>query len=151
MIEDYIDRFYNKEAARSARLQADNFALAKSIASWKEKVAAAWDGIKVLNVLHSGELSNSITGEPVHIEVTVDTNGLGRDLALEMVVYRQKDGCESFVRTEQFNVVKEEGNVLTYELKTKLRDAGVFRYGFRLYPKNAELPHRQDFAFTHWI
>ena len=40
---------------------------------------------------------------------------------------------------------------MTFELTTKVRDAGVFRYGFRLYPKNAELPHRQDFAYTRWI
>ena len=151
MIDDYIARFYDKEAARSKRLTADNFALAKSIASWKERVASEWDGVKVLDVRHSGELNNSIAGEPIHIEVTVDTNGIGRDLGLEMVVYRQQDGQESLSRIEPFKVVKEDGNVLTYELKTKLRDAGVFRYGFRLYPKNAELPHRQDFAFTRWI
>ena len=151
MIDDYIARFYDPEAKRSKRLVADNYALAKSIAAWKERVAAAWDGVKVLDVRHSGELTNSIAGEPFHIEITVDTNGLGRDLGLEMVVYRQQDGEESLSRIEQFKVVKEEGNVLTFELKTKLRDAGVFRYGFRLYPVNPELPHRQDFAFTRWI
>ena len=81
----------------------------------------------------------------------VDTNGIGRDLGLEMVVYRQENGGEHLSRTEQFKVVKQEGNVVTYELTTKVRDAGVFRYGFRLYPKNADLPHRQDFAYTRWI
>lgn len=48
-------------------------------------------------------------------------------------------------------VVKDEGNVLTYELRSKLKDAGVFRYGIRLYPNYSELPHRQDFAYTRWI
>jgi starch phosphorylase len=48
-------------------------------------------------------------------------------------------------------VVKEDGSILTYALTDKIKDAGVFRYGFRIYPKNAELPHRQDFAYTHWI
>ena len=37
------------------------------------------------------------------------------------------------------------------DMITKMRDAGVFRYGFRVYPNNPELPHRQDFAFTRWI
>ena len=68
-----------------------------------------------------------------------------------MVVYRQADGAESLARVEEFKVVKQEGNVLTYELSTKIKDAGVFRYGFRFYPKNAELPHRQDFAYTLWV
>lgn len=151
MIEDYIDRFYNKEAARTKRLSADNCALAKSIVAWKEKIASEWGGIKVLDVRHSGEMSASLTCEPFRIEVTVDTNGIGRDLGLEMVIFRQADGKENFLRTEEFKVVKQEGNVLTYELSTKVKDAGVFRYGFRLYPKNAELPHRQDFAYTLWF
>jgi len=119
--------------------------------AWKEKVASEWSGIKVLDIRHSGEISSSLTGEPFHVEVTVDTNGIGRDLGLEMVIYRQSDGHESLLRTEEFKVVKQEGNVLTYELSSKLKDAGVFRYGFRFFPKNAELPSRQDFAYTHWI
>ena len=68
-----------------------------------------------------------------------------------MVIYKNMDGEEKFCGTEQFDVIKEEGNVLTYQLHSKLKDAGVFRYGFRLYPKNADLPHRMDFAFTRWI
>ena len=68
-----------------------------------------------------------------------------------MVIYRQCDGHESLLRTEEFKVVKQEGDVLSYELSSKLKDAGVFRYGFRFYPKNAELPSRQDFAYTYWI
>ncbi len=151
MIDDYISRFYDKEASRSKRLAADNFALAKNIVAWKEKVASEWSGIKVLDVRHSGEIGASLTGEPFHIEVVADTNGIGRDLGLEMVIYRQCDGHESLLRTEEFKVVKQEGDVLSYELSSKLKDAGVFRYGFRFYPKNAELPSRQDFAYTYWI
>ena len=33
----------------------------------------------------------------------------------------------------------------------KLRDPGVFRFGYRLYPVNPNLPHRQDFAYVRWI
>ena len=109
MIDDYISRFYDKEAARSKRLAADNYALAKSIVAWKEKVASEWSGIKVLDIRHSGEISASLTGEPFHVEVTVDTNGIGRDLGLEMVIYRQSDGHESLLRTEEFKVVKQIG------------------------------------------
>ena len=151
MIEDYIERFYEPEAKRSKALQAHDYALAKEIVAWKEKIASQWNGIKVLDIRHSGELSNTITGQPFHIEAIVDTNGIGRDLGLEMVIYRQENGGEEFVGTEHFKVTKEEGNVLTYELKSTVKDPGIFRYGFRLYPINKNLPHRQDFAFTRWI
>ncbi|MDY4811269.1 MAG: alpha-glucan family phosphorylase [Muribaculaceae bacterium] len=150
MIHDYIDRFYLKEGNRSKLLAADNFAKAKEIAAWKEKVAAAWDGIKVFDV-ETSDMSNTTSGRDFSVRAIVDTNGIGKDLGLEMVIYKNMDGEEKFCGTEQFDVIKEEGNVLTYQLHSKLKDAGVFRYGFRLYPKNADLPHRMDFAFTRWI
>lgn len=150
MIEDYIHRFYDKEAARSKELQANDCALAKEIVAWKEKVAAAWDGIKVFDI-QASDITNSTTGNDFATRAIIDTNGLGKDLGLEMVVYKKEDGEEKFWYTKPFNVVKEEGNVLTYQLNMKLKDAGVFRYGYRLYPKNPNLPHRMDFAYTRWI
>ncbi len=150
MIDDYIARFYDKEAARSKRLVADDFAKARDIAAWKQHVAAAWDGIKVFDVKRA-EASNVVTGSTFVTDIIVDTNGLGRDLGVEQVVYRLENGEEVLSRIDEFEVVKKEGNVLTYELKDNIKDAGVFRFGYRIYPKNAELPHRQDFAFTRWI
>ena len=48
-------------------------------------------------------------------------------------------------------VVKVDGSKLTYRLEDTLKDAGVYRYAFRMYPNNPELPHRQDFAYVRWI
>lgn len=151
MIDDYIERFYDKEAVRANSLSANNFAKAKEIVAWKEKVAAAWNGIKVLEVKQEGDLSSTITGNPFVADVKLDTNGLGTDLAVELVIFRVEDGQDKFEGTRNFKVVKHEGNIVSYRLETKMRDAGVFRYGFRVYPNNPELPHRQDFAFTRWI
>lgn len=150
MIDDYITRFYLPEATRADKLSADDYAKAKEIVAWKESVASKWDGIKVFDVV-SSEHNNALSGNDYSIRAIIDTNGIGRDLGVEQVVYKVEDGKETLACTIPFEVVKEEGNVLTYELRGKLKDAGVFRYGIRLYPKNADLPHRQDFAYTKWI
>ncbi|MDE6655276.1 MAG: DUF3417 domain-containing protein, partial [Muribaculaceae bacterium] len=92
-----------------------------------------------------------VTGTKYEIEAIIDTNGIGKDLGLELVVFKKEDGEEHIWKKQDFDVVKEEGNVLTYKLVSKLKDPGVYRYSFRLYPKNPNLPHRQDFAFTRWI
>ena len=60
-------------------------------------------------------------------------------------------GEEKLWKVEPFKVVKEEGDVLTFEHKGKTEDPGVFRFAYRLYPINANLPHRQDFAYVRWI
>ena len=150
MIDDYISRFYLPEDKRFNALCKNDFALAKEIVAWKNKVVEAWDGIKVEKLDISQPVLNA-TGQKYEITAVIDTNGLGKDLALEYVSYQVEDGVEHLFETKQFKVVKEEGNTITYQLSEKLREAGVYRYAFRLYPTNPNLPHRQDFAYVRWI
>ena len=150
MIDDYISRFYDKEANRADKLVADNYKLAKDIVAWKERIASLWDGIKVFDVIAS-ENTNTITGDKLNTRIIIDTNGIGRDLRVEAVFYRQEEGEEKLVETRQFDIVKEEGNVITYDLTEEINNAGVYRYAYRIYPYNPELPHRMDFAYTRWV
>jgi len=152
MIEDYIERFYAPEAKRFAALSADNDKLAKEIAAWKQKVAAAWDGIKVLDVHVKEDIhQNNITGQPFTTTIKIDTNGLADDLGLELVVDKIEDNSEKRWAKIPFKAVAKEGSIVTFEVVDKLRDPGVFRFGYRLYPVNPNLPHRQDFAYVRWI
>lgn len=151
MIDDYIERFYDKEAKRYKKLIAHDYAVAKEIAAWKEKVADAWDGIKVLSVEEVPTPVSGKTGDSYDITVKVDTNGLGKDLGVEGVLYRLDNGEEQFVETEPFKEVAADGNIVTFHLNAKIREAGSFRYAYRIYPKNPLLPHRQDFAYVLWF
>lgn len=151
MIDDYIDRFYDKEASRTKKLTAHDFALAKEIVAWKENVASKWDGVKVDSIIESVDQNNSKTGQPFSTVIKVNSNGLGRDVHVELVVYKVVNGEEKLVRTEQFKPIGQDGDNITYELKSKMRESGVFRYAFRAYPWNDALPHRQDFAYVRWL
>ncbi len=149
MIDDYIERFYNKEAARTKKLTAKNYELAREIVAWKEKVVAAWDGINVLDIKRN-EAINSVTGDSVETVISVDSNGLAGDIAIELVIYKLVEGGEKLWRVEPFKA-ESNGDTVTFTLKKKLKDAGSFRFAYRLYPSNAALPHRQDFAYVRWI
>lgn len=152
MIDDYISRFYDKEAARFKRLSANGDALAKEIVAWKEKVAAAWDGVKVVSLDGVDTLGAAgSTGKDIHISAVVDTNGLGKDIRVEAVVYKHVDGQEEFLERSEFKLDKIEGNIAHFSYDEKLRNPGQLRYAFRIYPWNAELPHRQDFAYVRWF
>lgn len=152
MIRDYIDRFYSKEAARSKKLKANNYAVAKEIVAWKENVVEKWDNFHAVDVQLSESLNNSTNdGEPIEATIKLDTAGLGKDLGVELVIYREEDGQQKFHRVIPFDVVAEEGDVLTYHMKQNTKDSGVFRFGIRVFPWNEKLPHRQDFAYMKWI
>ncbi|MDE6534880.1 MAG: alpha-glucan family phosphorylase [Muribaculaceae bacterium] len=150
MINDYIDRFYTKEAKRSTELQANDYALAKEIAAWKQQVAEKWDGVKVISVEDDGTAA-SVTGTNHAATVVLDTNGLTKDLGVECVAFRSEDGEEQFSEAVALTPVKTEGDIVTYQLNHTLSEPGVFRYAFRIYPSNPALPHRQDFAWVRWI
>ncbi len=152
MINDYIERFYSKEARRFAALQANDYAMAREIAAWKENVASKWNDIKVISI-DDNALTNVVTstGSDHVATVVLDTNGLANDLGVECVTFKSIDGQKEFSRTIDIPVVKTEGNIVTYQLKHKLENPGMYIYAFRIYPKNPQLAHRQDFAWVRWI
>lgn len=152
MINDYIERFYSKEANRAAELKANNYAKAKEIARWKETVAAKWDAVHVTELHLSDALtSNSANGDSYEATVKLYTAGLGKDLGIELVIYNTEDGQEKLQSVQPLKVVEEDGDVITYRIKTALTSAGTFKYSFRIYPSNPALPHRQDFAYVKWF
>ena len=152
MLNDYIDRFYSKEGLRSKALMENNYAKAKKIAAWKEMVASKWDNINVVEMNLSDSYNNSpLCGAASEATIKLDTAGLGKNVGVELVIYKNENGEVKFEETVPFEVVAEEGDVLTFSLKQTIKDAGMFKYAFRVYPNNADLPHRQDFAYMKWI
>jgi starch phosphorylase len=152
MLNDYIDRFYSKEGLRSKALMENNYAKAKEIAAWKEMVASKWDNINVVEMNLSDSYNNSpLCGAASEATIKLDTAGLGKNVGVELVIYKNENGEVKFEETVPFEVVAEEGDVLIFSLKQTIKDAGMFKYAFRVYPNNADLPHRQDFAYMKWI
>ena len=90
-------------------------------------------------------------GDSVEAMVRLNTAGLGTDLCVEMVVNQEVDGEVKFFKTIPFDVESQNGDIVTYRMKSKLKNSGIFRYAFRVYPWNVNLPHRQDFAYVKWI
>lgn len=152
MMQDYIDRFYSKEAARSKKLKANDYALAREIVAWKENVAAKWDDVHVESVQMSDNFNMAVdTNDVLEATVKLNTAGLGRSLGVELVTYREIDGETKFHDARPLKVVEEDGDVLTFYFKDKIKDSGIYRYSFRVYPWNNNLPHRQDFAYLKWF
>ena len=89
--------------------------------------------------------------EDINVTMRLDTAGLGRDIKLELVVYKEEDGQTKFYRKAMFDVIAEDGNILTYNCKVPFRENGIFRYAYRAFPWNDNLPHRQDFAYLKWF
>ncbi len=153
MLDDYIERFYAPEAKRSALLLENNYAKAKEIAAWKQMVAANWDNITIERVDIDAENEMLEVGHPYHISAEVDTKGMDvNSLGIEIVVtYMDDKNRMRKFESKEFDVVKVEGSRVFFELDYQINRAGSFKYAFRMFPKNADLPHRMDFCYVRWF
>ena len=151
-MDDYYDRFYIKEAARSKRLCADNYKLAKEIAAWKERVAAHWDEVEVKSIeLPENVESDLKVGSEYVDTVVVDGKSIADSIGVDLVVAKRGDGSLHDFKSFEMEVTKREGSVVTFQLKYPIFASGAYKFSFRLFPKNEELPHRMDFAYTRWF
>ena len=151
-LDDYYDKFYVKEAKRFKEISKDNNQLAKEIAQWKESVAERWDGIRVVNCEWDIPASGLETGTNYTLRYVIDEQGLDDAVALEKVnVYVDKHGEERIYSIEPLKMVGHEGNNYTFEAKLAPQQAGEYKSAVRMYPKNKNLPHRQDFCYVKWL
>lgn len=152
-LDDYYDRFYCKEAARFKKLSADNNRLAKDIAQWKETVAERWDSIKVVSKENPILDNAAETGVTYKLRYVIDEQGLNDAVGLELVVLSNvRDGGDREVHNVYpFDMVGHEGNLYTFEANVEPYSAGSYRCCVRMFPKNENLPHRQDFCYVKWL
>lgn len=150
-LDDYFDKFYNRQAKRFAELCSKDNKLAKELAAWKEQVAEKWDAINVV-AKNVDALHDVTTGKKAKLSFTIDEQGLKDAVGLELVIlYNTPVDDVNVFEVVPFKMVKSEGNCYTFEVEYNPNVAGSYKYGVRMYPKNSKLPHRQDFAYVKWI
>ena len=150
-LDDYYDKFYSKEAANFKKLAANNNRLAKELAAWKETVAERWDAIRVVSKDDSA-LSAAETGKEYTLRYVIAEQGLNDAVGLELVsIKTDKNGEEHIFSKREFKMVGREGNNYTFEATFEPDVAGAFKSCVRMYPKNENLVHREDFCYVKWL
>lgn len=154
MMDDYFDRFYLKLAKRHRHLVANNYAKAREIVSWKENIAAHWNDIEVVRVdMPEAMMRDPKVGDKYKLSVELDTHELNdKGLGVELVAVRTSlHNNDKLYEVEELKLVRTEGSHMFFETTYQLDYAGGLKFGFRMFPKNAELPHRMDFAYVRWL
>lgn len=152
-LDDYFNKFYIKLANRFEQLDANNHQIAKDIAQWKESLVSHWDAIKVVSKDTTFLDNGGETGVRYQVKYVIDEQGLDDAIGLELVTLNSlpdSDGRELH-QVFPFKMVKHEGNQYTFVTELEPDVAGTFKSCVRMYPKNAYLPHRQDFCYVKWL
>ncbi len=153
-LDDYFKKFYNKMFVRSTIIKDDNFLMARNLASWKRKVLRSWDSIEIIKINLPDSTQKPLSlGENFKAEIVLNLNELsGVDLGIE-VIFGQKvnDEVKKPLFTTEMTSEKAENGMVIFKCDIPASNAGVFDYAFRMYPKNTDLPHRQDFNLVKWL
>ena len=150
-LDDYYNKFYIKQAKRFHEIAKDNFHLAKEIAQWKETVAERWDSIRVEYSEWDYPSTGIETGKQYTLRYVINEQGLDDAIGLEKVNMYVKDGEEKIDSIEPLQMVNHIGNNYTFEAVIAPKQAGQYKSAVRMYPKNKNLPHRQDFCYVKWL
>lgn len=161
MIDDYIERFYKPLAKRHNFVLKNNYEKAKELAAWKEDTAAKWDKFTVDSIVGTGldadpsqtsYLSYSV-GDRVAINIILDKKDMIGDLGIDiiMVQYDTDKQIDKFIFSKPFNLIKQDGSKLHFQVEIEAEIAGMSKISYRVYPVHKDMAHRQDFAYVRWI
>ncbi len=154
MLDDYQSRYYSKLWERSKQLKTNQLAPAKDLAAWKTRVRKAWPAIELVNLETPDTFNRSLPlGQLFEAKATLNLHELKpADVGVELVFFTRKIETElDLVSRHELAFVASDGTQATYACSVPTSAAGVFEYGFRLFPKHALLPHRMDFGLVRWL
>lgn len=153
MLSDYCKQYYFPQSERYSRLVADGGKVAKEIAAWKKFVGEEWNNMRIVSYTQPNASYILSDKNKLESEVVIDLGRLKpEDIGVEMLL-TSADAKGQLHIQEVFNyeLVSYENGVATFKTSVLPERTGMYEVGTRVYPKNAELPHRQDFPLVKWL
>lgn len=153
MLSDYCKQYYFPQSERYSRLVADGGKVAKEIAAWKKFVGEEWNNMRIVSYTQPNASYTLSDKNKLESEVVIDLGRLKpEDIGVEMLL-TSTDAKGHLHIQEVFNyeLVSYENGVATFKTSVLPERTGMYEVGTRVYPKNAELPHRQDFPLVKWL
>lgn len=127
--------------------------MAKEIAAWKKFVGEEWNNMRIVSYTQPNASYTLSDKNKLESEVVIDLGRLKpEDIGVEMLL-TSTDAKGQLHIQEVFNyeLVSYENGVATFKTSVLPERTGMYEVGTRVYPKNAELPHRQDFPLVKWL
>ncbi len=154
MLSDYMRQYYEPLCERFHKLEADDFNLARDIAFWKKRVRREWKQVEVISFRRPSLNEATISlGQKYTSELTLSIGELEpEDVGAEILLTEQNaKGEHHIVSVFEFQLKSYEGGVATYVTDVVPEISGTYETAARIFAKNAEMPHRQDFELVKWL
>ncbi|MEM9848290.1 MAG: alpha-glucan family phosphorylase, partial [Bacteroidota bacterium] len=154
MMDDYLDRYYRKLQRTSKKMSANQNEAAVDLTTWKAEMQEHWNQIYVVDMQVIDTENQSLQlGQHFSPIIKLDLNGAQpEEIGLEVVFFQRVTEQDLEIRlSQELDLKSMEGSIATYSADLPMSIAGVYEYGFRMYPKHDHLAHRQDFNLVRWL
>ncbi len=150
MVREYTERFYLDAHRTGEKLSQDNGAPAKQLATWRDKVAAAWPQVRIQA---DGEVPEEIhTGDGFPVKAYVTLGNLTPDDLTVQVVIGPLDSDFNIVEphTQDMEFVEQKDGTATYATEVQCTHSGRVGYAVRVLPHHDNLVHPYTPPLVTW-
>ncbi|HYB02624.1 MAG TPA: alpha-glucan family phosphorylase [Ktedonobacteraceae bacterium] len=150
MVKEYTQRFYVPEILYGKEIEKNNYALARALASWKEKVRQAWPRLQLyVEGRREGQLS---LGESITVRAWVRSDALQPgDFTVELVfgaAGNENIDIQGAVPMEY--IKKELDGSYSYQTSLQPPTSGSIVYGVRVLPNHQHLVGKHAMGLIRW-
>lgn len=142
MVRDYVTRLYYPAAVSGAEVNANDYALARALATWKARVRNAWSVIRVDHVESEGVADVVTAGSTVDVRAFISLGELSPDDVTVQVLSGRVDSDDRLtepVATAMDPIEQYEQNRWKFRAHVTLDHNGPFGYTVRVLPKHPGL------------
>ncbi len=149
MLKEYVGQYYIPAGTLGRNLAAENYAAARALSDWEERVKSAWPEI---HLWASGPANGEThVGGSIKVEAALQPGTLNpSDLAVELVYGQQQDGDLRTAQVVPMLQVADADGQARYSLDLSLPDSGRFVYGVRVRPNQPDLPNPFALPLVRW-
>jgi starch phosphorylase len=150
MVKEYTERMYIPAIHQEQRVMRESYALARSLAEWKLKVARAWPQVAIWA---TGPTEGQIAiGEAITVNAYLRLPDVRpEDVAVEVVYGRDDNGKmrNPVVQRMEPDGREDNGNH-RYRVQLSPNTGGSFIYGVRVLPTHPALLDRHEMGLVLW-
>ena len=153
MLTDYMEQYYVPQAKRAATLLDDDFKVAREISAWKKRISRLWQNLEVVSHTQPEASYTLADGNFMKSEVVLNLGDiLPEEIGVELLfVTSDRKGRLHIQEKCEYSLVECNDGVAKYQASILPERTGMYQVATRIYPKNALLPHRQDFPLVKWL
>ena len=150
MVRDYVTELYEPAALQGESMKADGYERARGLAGWKNRVHAAWTGVKILDV--EGDVTAADVGDGRTVTAVVSLGELSTSDVTVQVAHGPVGPNGTLMETQiiAMEPTSFKDGVANYRGTFTAERAGLYGFAVRVIPAHEDLPNTTDVGLITW-